>query len=75
MVGCSVRPDEVTRPEEVIAEPEPVRLDNVKAIGAGGEKCAYDACQNVARDGSKYCSRACSNRNARQRHKSRRDAA
>lgn len=75
MVGCSVRPDEAIRPEEVIPEPEPVVADNVKVIGLGDEKCAYANCSNIARDGSKYCSRACSNRNARQRHKSRRDAA
>ncbi|MFO0745811.1 MAG: hypothetical protein U1F43_09065 [Myxococcota bacterium] len=80
MVGCSVRPSEAERPEEVIAPPEPVVLDNVKVLSVGtpnpnGEKCAYPSCNNIARDGSKYCSRTCSNRNARKRHKERRDAA
>lgn len=79
MVGCSVRPSESERPEEVIAPPAPVALATVKVLAvapaAGVEKCAYPACSNAARDGSKYCSRACSNRNARKRHKERRDAA
>ena len=75
MVGCSVRPAEELRPEAVIPEPEPERLDNVKVLSVGGGVCAYPACQNIAREGSKYCSRTCSNRNARKRHKQRRDAA
>ena len=75
MVGCSVRPAEDQRPDEVIPEPEPERPDNVKVLSVGGGVCAYPACQNIAREGSKYCSRTCSNRNARKRHKQRRDAA
>lgn len=76
MLRCGERPDEALRPEEVIPEPEPIAADGgPKVIGIGTEKCSYPQCQNMARDGSKYCSRACSNRNARKRHKDRRDAA
>ncbi|MCA9567656.1 MAG: hypothetical protein KC656_07430 [Myxococcales bacterium] len=35
------------------------------------EACAWDGCSKAARPGSKYCSRACSNRNARARYKKR----
>jgi len=77
MVGCSTRPAEALRPEE-LPEPEPMPLTDTGAvayIGAPGtERCAYEACRNAARDGSKYCSRACSNRNARKRHKVRKAA-
>lgn len=34
-------------------------------------KCAWDQCSNIRRKNSKYCSRNCSNRNARSRHKRR----
>lgn len=80
MVGCSVRPEESERPEVRIEPPAPV-IDNVHILqvtqqlapseGGSGEKCAYPPCKNEARDGSKYCCRACSNRNARKRHKER----
>lgn len=70
MVGCSIRPDEETRPDE---EPESVPF-NVVAFNSNSERCAYENCSNMARDGSKYCSRTCSNRNARKRHKDRRAA-
>lgn len=76
MVGCSTRPDEELRPEPA-PEPEPVQSaeGQVAYIGLPGtEPCAYDGCHNVAREGSKYCSRACSNRNARKRHKVRKAA-
>lgn len=81
MVGCSVRPPEDLRPDEVIPEPEPIVLNNVKVLSvatsasASGERCAFPGCTNVVRENSKYCSRACSNRNARRRHKQRKDAA
>ena len=74
MVGCSTRPPEELRPEE-LPEPEPMPRDTVVFIGLPGtERCAYEACNNAARAGSKYCSRACSNRNARKRHKVRKAA-
>ena len=38
---------------------------------SGGTKCAWPDCQEHARPRSKYCSRNCSNKNARARHKSR----
>ena len=34
-----------------------------------GEGCALDGCGETTRPGSKYCSRTCSNRNARRRYK------
>jgi len=33
--------------------------------------CAWPGCTNPRRPNSKYCSRACSNKNARSRHKGR----
>lgn len=36
-----------------------------------GKMCAWQGCENPARLKSKYCSRACSNKNARSRHKAR----
>jgi len=77
MVGCSTRPSEELRPEELPEEPEPLPMTAgaVTYIGLPGtERCAYEACRNAAREGSKYCSRACSNRNARKRHKVRKVA-
>lgn len=35
------------------------------------ERCEWQGCTNVRRPNSKYCSRACSNKNARQRYKKR----
>jgi len=37
----------------------------------GTEECAWPGCVKPARKNSKYCSRACSNKNARHRHKLR----
>lgn len=68
MVGCSVRPSEEFRPEEVAV------VTPLNVVSIGESPCAYDGCSNTARDGSKYCSRACSNRNARKRHKERKVA-
>ena len=42
----------------------------IKAKAAEGA-CAWSLCSNRARDNSKYCSRDCSNRNARARHRER----
>lgn len=36
-----------------------------------GEICNWEPCHKIARPGSKYCSRACSNKNARSRYKQR----
>ena len=38
----------------------------------GARRCALPGCENPARPRSKYCSRACSNRNARARYAARR---
>jgi hypothetical protein len=38
---------------------------------AGTDPCAWPGCENPRRKNSKYCSRACSNKNARHRHKLR----
>lgn len=72
-------------PAAIVAiRPIPVRLaepatkaDNTVAHSAPAEhlRCAYELCSNEARDGSKYCSRTCSNRNARRRFKARKKVA
>jgi len=41
------------------------------ADAAGVDSCAWPSCDNPRRKNSKYCSRACSNKNARYRHKMR----
>ncbi len=67
----STRPSMSERPEPS-AEPEPVapivRAPRLRA-------CDWTQCREPARPGSKYCSRRCSNRNARQRHRKRKRAA
>jgi len=75
MVGCSVRPPDELRPEES-SEPLAIAPEGALTyIGTPGTaRCAYEDCANAAREGSKYCSRACSNRNARKRHKVRKAA-
>ena len=73
MVGCSVRPSEESRPEPVAAVDQDA-LARGTVVSIGESACAYEGCSNMARDGSKYCSRACSNRNARKRHKERKVA-
>lgn len=63
MVDCAPRPDMAGRPDkvEVVEEtPEPE-----VAV------CAYELCAEPAREGSKYCSKRCSNRNARRAYKRR----
>jgi hypothetical protein len=37
-------------------------------LADGNRKCIWHPCQNAARPNSKYCSRNCSNKNARARH-------
>lgn len=70
MVRCSERPLEDERPEEVDTPPAQVPFVGLP----GTAPCAFDSCTNAAREGSKYCSRACSNRNARKRFKMRKAA-
>jgi hypothetical protein len=38
---------------------------------SGALRCAWHECHELARPNSKYCSRECSNKNARQRHRAR----
>jgi len=38
-----------------------------------GARCSWAGCGNPPRPNSKYCSRECSNKNARQRYKKRKD--
>lgn len=40
-------------------------------LTAGAQLCTWPGCDKPARPNSKYCSRACSNKNARARHKAR----
>jgi len=40
-------------------------------VSAEGESCQWHGCNKIVRAGSKYCSRACSNKNARSRYKQR----
>jgi hypothetical protein len=40
---------------------------------AGEQMCAWPGCGKIARPNSKYCSRNCSNKNARARHSKRKD--
>lgn len=68
MLGCgSERPLDAA-PEKP-AEPDPV-LVFVKPVAAG-PCCTWDSCTETARPNSKYCSRKCSNKNARRRHRAR----
>lgn len=55
-----------TTAQEVIASPS----SNGRAV-ASGEACDWPGCEKPQRPNSKYCSRACSNKNARARHKAR----
>ena len=47
---------------------QPERADEGEDRGA---TCAWEGCTNPQRPNSKYCSRECSNKNARARYKSR----
>lgn len=69
--GClSARPPEEHRPAEVIRPV--VVVEEPPAPVVEVTKCAWKDCQNAVRPGSKYCSRNCSNKNARYRHRQRR---
>lgn len=52
------------------ADPTP-RSKPPKKTAPRVNKCAWQPCPNDAREGSKYCSRNCSNKNARSRSKGR----
>lgn len=72
-VNCKTsRPGMEVRPEYVEPEPPPAPIRPANAP----TPCAYHLCNETARPGSKYCSRRCSNRNARYLYRKRkRDAA
>lgn len=57
--------------EAVPARASGTRNETVADLGEDVEICAWHPCEKVARPGSKYCSRACSNKNARWRYKQR----
>jgi len=45
--------------------------DGESTASTDGESCQWHGCSKIVRAGSKYCSRACSNKNARSRYKQR----
>lgn len=45
--------------------------DDTEAEGEDSDVCAWAECSNLRRPNSKYCSRECSNKNARARHRKR----
>lgn len=61
-------------PPRVVARPVPVVEPPVKPAAEAAPTCGWAGCDAPPRSNSKYCSRNCSNRNARMRHK-RRNAA
>ncbi len=68
-------PIRATQPAPRAARPAVTRVLPPAPETPAAEVCALESCQNIAREGSKYCSRACSNRNARRRFKARNKAA
>ena len=65
----STRPEMENRPapeERIIVRPRAATL-----LDEGVQLCAWDECDRPARPGSKYCSRKCSNKNARKRFRAR----
>ncbi len=64
-------PAKAAAPKKASA-PKAAKKASAKAEpAAGAEPCAWPGCENPRRKNSKYCSRACSNKNARHRHKLR----
>ena len=59
------------RPRKPQAAAKQLRAPTLRLVGL---PCALDGCQGAARTRSKYCSRDCSNKNARARHQARRKA-
>lgn len=53
------------------AAPSPTPAPPVAVASGSVNICAWDGCEQQARPRSKYCSRNCSNKNARARHKAR----
>lgn len=74
-VRCSGRPESFMRvPDRVeIPPPPPVKIyvrvrPRPRSVA---KKCAWHRCEHVARLNRKYCSKACSNRNARRCYRER----
>ena len=64
---CSKRPPLADRPAQVIE----VRYDAV----IKQDLCAWRSCESPSRERSKYCSRTCSNKNARERYRKKKEVA
>ena len=71
--GAAATPPVETPMVSVKATPAP-RTTAAAVPQAGVESCAWHECEKPRRPRSKYCSRACSNKNARHRFKQRKNA-
>lgn len=60
-----------SKPAVRAASPKKAAGRTAPATSEDGTVCAWVDCQKIARPRSKYCSRNCSNKNARARHKAR----
>ena len=73
--GCkSVQPEydgNVVRPKAEQIKVVPVAPEPVAAPSPSVPECEWHSCSKPVRVGSKYCSRECSNRNARARYRAR----
>ena len=74
-VMCTGRPHESTRVPDRVPQPAPppikVYVKVKKKPKEVVKKCAWHRCLNAARPRRKYCSKACSNRNARKCYRER----
>ena len=64
-------PTPAVTPKVKAAPKAPTKAELAKAAGVTVTICAWHDCDEPARPRSKYCSRNCSNKNARARHKAR----
>ncbi len=62
-------PAKAAKPRAITEAKKATKAAVESAVGT--EECAWPGCAKPARKNSKYCSRACSNKNARHRHKLR----
>jgi len=70
--AAASKPRATARSAEPAAEASPATAQSAEpAADAEGEECAWPGCEKPRRSNSKYCCRACSNKNARARHKTR----
>ena len=68
--ALSLRPE----PPKPKAQPPKTKLSFVAKPDLGTEVCAWHECGKPSSEKSKYCSRNCSNKNARARYKARKVA-